>query len=293
MLNPIATPRFPHHPENVPAELKTDERWVTCDEYKVPLIAIENGACFAASSTNADTWRSYETAFRTYQENEHIAGVGRVIETNEPYVGVDLDDCLEPKTGEITAWAQTIIERLNSYAEISPSLSGIKIWVKAPEVTRAYKKPGLEVYPRGRYFTVTGLILDGNNQALEERNKELRAILDEEFPKVERERHPAGSYHGTDRVLDLGELLDRGQVAIFTELSDGSAERKYAIRCPWIEEHTDEDESGTYCGQYENGALFFACYHAHCARRGWRHFRHQLECALYLGRAARRGGRLR
>src|SRR4051812_37807500 len=106
MPGTIATPRFPHHTENVPAELKLDERWVTCDEYKVPLIAIENGACFAASSTNADTWRSYETALRTYQENEHITGVGRVIENNEPYVGVDLDDCLEPKTGEVTPWAQ-------------------------------------------------------------------------------------------------------------------------------------------------------------------------------------------
>src|ERR671926_1365459 len=143
------TTRFPHHPENVPDELKNDERWVLCDEYKVPLIAIESGACFAASSTDSDTWRSYETALRAFTENEHFNGIGRVIESAEEYVGVDLDDCLDPETGEITPWAKKILDQLDSYSEISPSLTGVKIWVKAPEVMRAYKKPGLECYPRG------------------------------------------------------------------------------------------------------------------------------------------------
>src|SRR5215210_7931162 len=123
MTSPITTGRFPHHPENVPTELKIDERWVTCDEYKVPLIPIESGAVFAASSTNADTWRSYETALKTYQENEHIAGIGRVIEAESDYVGVDLDACLNPDTGEISSWARTVVERLGSYSEVSPSLS--------------------------------------------------------------------------------------------------------------------------------------------------------------------------
>src|SRR5919202_5038900 len=122
------TTKFPHPPENVPAELKTGERWVTCDEYKVPLVAIESGACFAASSTDPDTWRSYEIALATWQENEHIAGVGRVIEASEDHVRVDLDDCITADTGEITPWAKNILDKLNSYSEISPSLTGVKIW---------------------------------------------------------------------------------------------------------------------------------------------------------------------
>ena len=54
-MEDVVTTRFPHHPDNVPAELKVGDVWVTCDEYKVPLIALPSGVCFAASSTNADS----------------------------------------------------------------------------------------------------------------------------------------------------------------------------------------------------------------------------------------------
>src|SRR5918994_4231575 len=94
--------RFPHHAENVPEELKAEERWVTCDESKVPLVAIPSGAVYAAKSTDPSTWRSYETAFETWQENEHIAGVGRTIGGDEDYVGIDLDDVLTlTRMGEV------------------------------------------------------------------------------------------------------------------------------------------------------------------------------------------------
>src|SRR5829696_2959194 len=113
-MSTTITTRFPHHPENVPDELKVGERWVTCDKCKVPLIAIESGACFAASSTDPATWRSYETALKAWRENEHIAGIGRVLAEHEDYVGVDLDGCLDPETGELSAWAGAIVARLDS-----------------------------------------------------------------------------------------------------------------------------------------------------------------------------------
>jgi len=293
MHNRITTDKFPHHPDNVPNELKAGERWVTCDEYKVPLIAIENGACFAASSTNPETWRSYETALATWQENEHITGLGRVICDDEDYVGVDLDDCVEPETGELAPWAATIVARLDSYTEVSPSLKGVKIWVRAPELTTAYKKPELEIYPARRYFTVTGLTF-GTTHVIRTAGETLAAIIEEEFPKVDRGRSP---YNGPDRVLDLEEFLERANVEVFSVLSDGAAERKYRILCPWLDEHSDGDDTGTYCGQYDNGALFFACWHSHCSARRWREFRALLNPVVFLGRPSRskcvRGGRLR
>jgi hypothetical protein len=291
MDNVITTPRFPHYAENVPDELKAGERWVCCDEYKVPLIAIENGTIFAASSTNPDTWRRYETALASWQENDHIAGVGRVIAEDEDYAGVDLDDCVDPATGELSPWAATIVDRLDSYAEVSPSLKGVKIWVRAPALTIAYKKPGLEIYPRGRYFTFTGLVLGGCRREIREAGDELSAVIEEEFPKVHRDRTP---YDGPEQVLDLDDFLERTDVTVFAVVSDGAAERKYRIRCPWLAEHSDGDESGTYTGQYENGALFFSCWHSHCVRRVWREFRHHVETLTFLGRAPRaRRGRLR
>jgi hypothetical protein len=284
----ITAERFPHHPESVPEELKTSPTWLCCDEEKVPLIATASGACYAASSTDPATWRTYDEAYTAWHENEwSFAGVGRVIRAEEPLVGVDLDHCIED--GELVPWASRILDRLDSYSEISPSRSGFKVWVKAPSVTRAHVKPGLEIYPGGRYFTITGLVL--HNQSICDRGDELAEIIEEEFPKVDRDRTP---YDGPRRVLDLLDYLERAGVEIFAERSDGSAERVYSIRCPWVEEHTGGDESGTRVGQYADGALFFRCEHAHCREiREWRQFRAELDPVVYLGRKRRAKGRLR
>jgi hypothetical protein len=282
--------RFAHQPENVPEELKAHETWICCDEEKIPLIATLSGAVYAASSTDESTWRSYEDALGAWLENEwSFAGVGRIIGAEEDLVGVDLDKCRDPETGEITSWAKQVIEALNSYAEISPSLTGVKIWVKAPTITRAHVKPGLEIYPRGRYFTITGLAL-GDVRSIAPRDEELAAIIEEEFPKVDRDRTP---YDGPKRVIDLLEYLERASVEIFSELSDGAAERKYGVRCPWVDDHTDGDESGTYVGQYPDGATFFQCWHAHCASRRWQEFKTYAGSIIYRGRPRRLTGRLR
>src|SRR5215213_5718130 len=239
MIDTYSPPRFEHHPEGVPDELKLDEAWVCCDESKVPLVATASGAVYAASSTDPKTWRSYEDAYDAWHENEwSFAGVGRVIRDTEPLLGVDLDKCLDPDTGELTPWASRLLTRLDSYAEVSPSLTGVKVWVKAPTNTRAHVKPGLEIYPRGRYFTVTGIALR-EAKGIETRDEELAAIIEEEFPRVDRNRTP---YDGPRRVLDLLDYIEKANVEIFAERSDGTAERVYSIRCPWAEEHTDGDE---------------------------------------------------
>jgi len=290
MCSKIATDRFAHKAQSVPSELKEAEQWVLCDEHKVPLVPMVNGAVYAASSTDPTTWRSYETALAAFLDNEHFVGIGRVITADEEYVGVDLDDCLD-EDGELSSWASRNLDRLGSYAETSPSMTGVKIWTKATGITRAYKKPGLEIYPKGRYFTVTGLVL-GDPQPIREVGSELAAIIEEEFPKVNRSR--AADYDGPERTLDLYELLERSGLEIFEEANDQNAERKYLIRCPWADEHSKSDVSGTRTGQYPNGALFFCCEHAHCARRKWREFRDYVNAIIHLGRPPRvAGGRLR
>ena len=292
MIEDFTPVRFPHHSENVPDELKTGEYHLCCDEYKVPLIATASGSCYAASSTDPETWRSYEDALRAWRDNEwSFAGIGRVIREEEDYVGVDLDKCIDPETGEFAEWALGILKRLDSYAEISPSRTGVKVWVKAPSIVRAYVKPGLEIYPRGRYFTVTGLTLDSTIRDVASRDEELQAIIEEEFPKVDRDRRP---YNGPKRALDLLDYLERAGVQIFEERADRAAERVYSIVCPWAHEHTGGDESGTRVGQYADGATFFRCEHAHCREvRQWRQFRAELDPRIYRDRPRRAKGRLR
>src|SRR5215211_7828333 len=98
---------------------------------------------------------STTSQFPHHEENvpdELKAGAGRVIGFEEEYVGVDLDGCLSPETGQLSTWAGRILDRLDSYSEVSPSLKGIKVWTRAPGLTTSYKKPGLEIYVGRRYF---------------------------------------------------------------------------------------------------------------------------------------------
>jgi putative DNA primase/helicase len=96
----------------------------------------------------------------------------------DDYVGLDLDDCRDPETGEIALWAQEIIDGMDSYTEVSPSGTGVKIWVRAMlEMSKEKKEDGkrIEIYPHGRFFTVTGLALNGPE--IKDRQRELDALI--------------------------------------------------------------------------------------------------------------------
>jgi hypothetical protein len=234
------------------------------------------GTARNASSTDPQTWRTlWECVEAIKRHPERYAGVGRVIARDDPYVGVDLDDVRDPKSGKLSSRADEIVRRLDSYAEVSPSRSGVKLWVRA-SLPRAYKKPGLEVYPHGRYFTLTGWMLPQSLPTVEERQHELETLVHEEFAETEKKpRHPYKGVRG--KRIDLVEFLAAAGVEVLGQIADGSAELVFRIACPWMREHTAGDRSGTRVGQYPNGALFFQCEHAHCAQRGWPEFRQEID----------------
>ncbi len=70
-------------------------------------------------------------------------------------VGIDLDNCIS-EDGTIEPWAQELVARANSYAELSPSGRGIRIFVFG-SVDRDQAKP-IEIYGghSPRYLTITG-----------------------------------------------------------------------------------------------------------------------------------------
>ena len=135
-----------------------------------------------ASSTDPTTWCSFDVALKTWQENpQRFAGIGFVFSAGDPFFGVDLDHCLDP-TGQLKAWAQPILERFaDTYAEISPSGKGIKIWGKG-------KLPGggtafplgdgrVEIYDQARYFTATGNHWGGQMRDIEDHQADLEWLL--------------------------------------------------------------------------------------------------------------------
>lgn len=126
-----------------------------------------------ASSTNSADWSSFEDVMAVYSKHpEHWTGIGFVFGDNDGMAGIDLDDCILPD-GSMKLWASRILQQIESYAEISPSGKGIKIFTRAKlpgsgikrylladgTITTALPKQSdgaIEMYDHGRYFTVTG-----------------------------------------------------------------------------------------------------------------------------------------
>jgi primase-polymerase (primpol)-like protein len=90
---------------------------------------------------------------------ERFDGPGFEFAEGDGITGIDLDNCLDPHTGELKPWALWWVERFYSYTEISPTHTGLKIIIKGKKPGTSCKKKyhdgEIEIYDRGRFFTLT------------------------------------------------------------------------------------------------------------------------------------------
>jgi putative DNA primase/helicase len=110
---------------------------------------------------------------------KHFAGIGYILNGTSDLVCVDLDSAIDDR-GKVKPEAHPILERLNSYTEISPSGEGLHIWVKAqmdgpniPQIALAGQK--IEIFVRSHHVTLTGDVLPGYER-LESRQAETEAL---------------------------------------------------------------------------------------------------------------------
>ena len=169
--------------ENIPMELKRIPRWVL---WRLVEVGDENTKRWSklptqansqpASSTNPDTWADFLTVQHAYEANPNrFDGVGFVFSDEDNLIGVDLDDCYDD--GFTNAAMQHLAQSIDGYMEVSPSGTGVKIFTRA-QLANAHvdHTKGLEVYPRGRYFTVTGHAISGS---VPENEQDLSATIPE------------------------------------------------------------------------------------------------------------------
>jgi hypothetical protein len=154
------------------------EQWVAWDDVggrKVPKSPHGGNA----KSNDPSTWGSFEDAASAAEANG-FTGVG--IELDGGLVGIDLDGCVHD--GKIDPWAQEIIDSVASYAELSPSGTGVHVLAYADPtrtgaIGRADHRRGIEVYNHGRYFTVTGRQV--GSSGIEDRTEEVSRLVSERF----------------------------------------------------------------------------------------------------------------
>jgi putative DNA primase/helicase len=224
--------------EKIPQELRKVRRWV-CWRYeeregkktKVPYNA-RSGKM--ASVTN---WKDHSSfalvcnrAFGTpipgfpkaptTRSRNNYAGIGYVFDTGglidnqSPiyFTGIDLDYAIDD-SGKLKPWAEEIIKKCPTYAEISPSGTGVHLISKGslPEGCngrkRAYQDGAVEIYSKGRYFTVTGDHIQASPATIEDQS----AYILELYNKL-------GSSNGANRKSrsadDRNDHDDRLEVAL-------------------------------------------------------------------------------
>ena len=174
------------------ADLRAMSRWVVWmnavrggKPTKVPHCPFDDGA--QASTNSPETWGTYAQA-EAFCPALQADGVGIVLGDMGGTVlaGIDLDTCRNPATQEIDEWAAAIIRRFKTYAEISPSGEGVKVYftmsatyvpalleiMGSATTGKQFKRegadhpPGIEFYFTARFFAFTGNHVPGTPTAV-------------------------------------------------------------------------------------------------------------------------------
>lgn len=165
-------------------ELSAIPQWV-CWKYEMrpgakkptkPPINPFNG--HRASSTDPKAWTTLEGAWNAV-ERFGCEGVGFVLTKDDHYIGIDLDHVLNPQTGEpLFDWVKELIERPETYCEVSPSGEGIRMIARG-KIDKAYKddKAQVEIYADARYVTITGDFLQQSPAYINPAQKTLDSLI--------------------------------------------------------------------------------------------------------------------
>lgn len=211
------------HERHIPMLLRERQQWVLWKTIqrdkptKVPF-AIDGTP---AKSNDPTTWTDFATVFAAYGRGGYD-GIGYEFSKDDPFVGIDLDGCRDPETGALAEWARSIVLDFKTYAEVSPSLTGVKLFaagrllfksgrkVELKDIERTCDKaPAIEIYDHGRYFAVTGMKLSGVAAEPQKCSFQIVSLCDQYWPAASA---VADDFHAPQSVVERA--------------------RKYCAKCP-------------------------------------------------------------
>lgn len=130
-----------------------------------------------ARNNKKEDWGTYEQA-ALRRDKDELAGVGYVLTEDDGLTGIDLDHVRDERTGSLEPWAEEIIKLAETYAEVSPSGTGIRIFCLG-KIDRVIKKDklGIEMYGKGRYLTITENHVAGTPEEILPAPKTIAALI--------------------------------------------------------------------------------------------------------------------
>jgi len=169
--------------DGLPETLTTHDQWLCWRaeerDGKMTKVPVDPNSGQFASTTDSSTWSDFRTARERVVASPDLDGLGFVFADSDSIVGVDLDDCRIPETGKTREWATDIIDRLDSFTEVSPSGTGYHVLVEGSLPDGRNRKGDIELYETARFFTVTGDHVDDTPKTVESREETLKAVHEE------------------------------------------------------------------------------------------------------------------
>jgi primase-polymerase (primpol)-like protein len=212
----------------IPSALRSYPQWVCWRAQerngKLKKVPIDPQTRSFASISDPDTWTHFELAAGVANIED---GLGFVFTDDDPFLGVDLDDCR--KDSELTDWATDIVDRLDSYTTISPSGTGVHVLIEGEIPSTKSRKDSVECYDSNRFFTMTGNRLPELPATIESRQDAFAPVYDEYVYRDETPPAESTSERGKDskaNALADAELLEKAKHAKngekFTRLWNGT-----------------------------------------------------------------------
>lgn len=145
----------------VPQELREWPNWMCWKKgdpkpdggYQKPPVSPHTG--YVAAHNHPANRGTFEEAVAAV-ERFGLDGISFVPTPEDPLTLVDFDGCRDTRTGEITKpEVREWLEKADTYAEVSPSGSGIRVAAKG-SIPRTINNSGVEMYSSGQQLTITG-----------------------------------------------------------------------------------------------------------------------------------------
>lgn len=232
------------------------------DTTKVPYVAIGKMA-----RANAGPWLSRMDAMRLSIRLPNLlamAGVGIEfceLDDGRSIGGIDLDVCRNPETGDLEDWAAHVIEAFGSYAEVSPSGTGAKVYFlfttadwpllreamgNGSKFGRQFKRgggkhpPAIELHLGNRYFCVTGDTVAGAPA-------EFRHVPTETIINLITEVGPAFAGKVKAKAKATTKASDKSRLEVFEGEASPDLQARIAAACAgkaWFKKRWNGDWTG-------------------------------------------------
>ena len=177
--------------DKVPDELRRQARWVFWRWEDRGERGGKKPCDPAGHTVDLTDSRSWSTAAFVEREmpqfgQRHHGGAGFVFTRDDALCGIDLDNCRDPHTGVLDDWALALVRRFETYTEVSPSGTGVKLFLQAgngeyrsfqPNCESARPGAKIEIFFHNRYFTVTGQRIAEGGTRVRKCRRKLRGLL--------------------------------------------------------------------------------------------------------------------